>query len=106
MSDSKHDLDGDLQRALRARDPGAEFAPGVVAALAQARVQAGQRRRMLPRWLPLALAASAIAAVLMVRSDQRELEAQRGLAARTQAIEALRIASRSLDNARHLAIGD
>jgi len=105
VSDSKHDLDQELHRALRPRDPGPEFAQRVVIALAQSRAP-GAERRMLRRWLPLALAASAIAAVLIVRSDQRELEAQRGLAARAQAIEALRIASRSLDSARHLAIGD
>ena len=106
MSENKHDLEQDLRRALRPLDPGPEFAARVVAALAHSRARSAARRRMLQRWAPVALAASIIAAVLIVRSDQQQLDARRGELAREQTIQALRIASRNLDSARRLALGD
>jgi hypothetical protein len=96
------DLEEELRRALRPVDPGDEFTARVLARLAQepaparpAGVRAAPhgRRRL---WLPLGLAASLAAALLLRREwhEQRDLQ---GLQARQQLIEALRVTSQKLD---------
>lgn len=95
------DLEGELRRALRPVDPGEEFTARVLARVAQepaderpAGLRAAPDRRRL--WLPLTLAASLAAALIL----QREWHAQRDLQgpeARRQLIEALRVTSQKLD---------
>lgn len=104
MTDRQRDLERDLRRALRVRDPGPDFAPRVLAALGRA--PDARRRPRLARWMPVALAASVLLGLFIIRSDEHSLDAQRGLEARTQTLQALRIASENLESARRMAIGD
>ena len=79
-----------LRGALRPVDPDAGFADRV---LARIEVQRPPRRR----WqVPVALAASLILGVLLVNAWQAERE-RKGLQARAQLIEALRVTGEKLD---------
>ncbi|MGH8137627.1 MAG: hypothetical protein ACREVV_05460 [Steroidobacteraceae bacterium] len=97
------DLEDDLRKALRPVDPGEEFTARVLARAASQvtpELHAGTRpsravRRRLP-WVPVALAASFAAAVI-IGHEWRERREQEGLAARKELIEALRVTSRKLD---------
>jgi hypothetical protein len=98
------DLEEALRRALRPVDPGEQFTARVLArVLARVAQQphaerpagpAPDRRRRL--WLPLGLAASLAAALILRHAwhAQRDLQ---GLQARRQLIEALRVTSQKLD---------
>jgi len=97
------DLEEQLRRALRPVDPGEEFTARVLARVAheprEARPAGGPaapylRRRRL--WLPLALAAS-LAAVLIIRREGHAPRDLQGPEARRQLIEALRVTSQKLD---------
>jgi len=104
VSEKQTDLERDLRRALRPRDPGPQFTAQVSARLA--RRPRANRRQLIVRWAPVALAASVLAALLIIRSDEQALDAQRGLEARAQTLQALRIASENLASARRMALGD
>jgi hypothetical protein len=96
------DLEEQLRRALRPVDPGEEFTARVLARVAQepaperlagVRAAVYTRRRL---WLPLGLAAS-LAAALILRREWHEPRDLQGLQARQQLIEALRVTSQKLD---------
>jgi hypothetical protein len=57
-------------------------------------------RAFRSRWLPVALAASLIAALGIVQMRQRALEAMRANEARAQLLQALRIASDNINIVR------
>ena len=95
-----NDIERRLREALQPVDPEPDFTQRVMTAIAS-----GQpRRRLQPRtglpmqlrWLPVALAASAICAAVLVNAWHARHEKQ-GLEARQQLIEALRVTGRKLD---------
>jgi hypothetical protein len=90
------DFEERLRQALRPLDPGEDFTARVLARVA-ADVPARPARRLQRqlRWLPVALAASLVAVIVM-RIQYREREIQ-GLEARRQLIEALEVTSQKLD---------
>ena len=97
------DLEEQLRRALRPVDPGEPFTARVLARVAQeppderlagTRAAPDTRRRRL--WLPLGLAAS-LAAALILRREWHEPRDLQGPEARRQLIEALRVTSQKLD---------
>ena len=87
------DLEKRLRESLRPVEPPSGFANRVMT-----RIEAGARpssRRWRPTfWLPVALAASAILAVLVVHEHHKREE---GLQARQQLMEALRVTGEKLD---------
>jgi hypothetical protein len=96
-----------LQRALRHRRPGEDFANRVIARLDPAappasvtRLQSRRQRVFRSRWLPAALAACIIAAVGLVQLRQHALDAARATQARAQLLQALRIASDNINIVR------
>jgi len=102
------DLDKELREALRPLDPGADFTARVLARLAADPAAAATRgsrgARLVPRrrpWIPLALAASLVAG-LVLGVQWRERRELRGLQARRELIEALRVSSQKLDLAYRL----
>ena len=97
----------ELRQALRPVEPSANFAERVLARLPQDAApsasavtpidaRAGIRKRML-RWIPVALAASLVAAVLIRHEMQLREEIEQGRIAREQLMEALRVTSEKLD---------
>ncbi len=102
------DLERRLREALRPVDPGEDFTARVLARLAAEPAAAAGRghgsARLVPGrqlWIPLTLAASLVAAgVLGIQwRERREL---RGLEARRELIEALRVTNQKLDLAYRL----
>jgi hypothetical protein len=105
-----NEIEDQLRRALRPIDPNVGFADRVIAcieseseAAAKAPVdlapkRTAQRRSPFVRWVPLALAASTVLSVAIVHYT-REQDEQRGMEARRQLIEALRVTSDKLDAA-------
>ena len=95
-------LEQQLRAALRPVNPPEDFAAGVMARIAAERSVRRQRPRLLPRspaasgWLGFGLAASVVVAVLLGHSWQ-ERRMERGLEARRQLIEALRVTDEKLD---------
>ncbi len=102
MSD---DLDGRLRAALRPVDPGERFTASVLSHIAaeQARETRRAPTRTL-RWVYAGLAATLIVSVL-VTNEWQTRRTQRGLEARRQLLEALRVASDQLDIA-YRAVND
>lgn len=91
-----NDLDDYLREALRSVNPGDKFAQRVMSHIANGSTQSS---RSLPagfRWLSAAIAASAVLAVLITH-DWRVRHENRGLEAREQLIEALRVTGEKLD---------
>jgi len=99
-----NDIDEQLRAALRRVDPEQGFAQRVLA-----RIEVEQRQRRprfatrlpawLPtraRWLPVAVAASALLVAVLLNARQVRHERQ-GLEARQQLIDALRVAGEKLD---------
>ncbi len=91
-----NDLEKELRDALRHVDPAEGFTQRVMA-----RIEAGESRskRWLPlqvRWLPVALAASAIFGAVAMHA-WHERQQRQGLEARQQLIEALRVTGEKLD---------
>lgn len=102
------DLEKELREALRPVDPGEDFTARVLArvaaepATAAARASGASRRIPGQRlWVPLALAASFVA-VLVFGIQWHERRELRGLEARRELIEALRVSSQKLDLAYRL----
>jgi negative regulator of sigma E activity len=102
MSD---DLEKQLRESLRPIDPERGFADRVMARIeTERRSKRWMSRRWLSRpwvsppshWVPVALAASAILAVVLVHARHVQQERQ-GLEARQQLIEALRVTGEKLD---------
>jgi len=97
-----------LRRALRPKDAGEDFAGRVVSRLdASERASAvvtrpGSRRptALQARWIPVALAASAIAGVGLFQLRQHALDAERASQARAQLLQALSIASDNVNIVR------
>lgn len=100
-------FEDELRAALRPVEPSANFAERVLARLphdattnvreiAPRSTRTHLRRRVL-RWLPVAMAASLVAAVLVRHELQLREEIERGRLAREQLIEALRVTSEKLD---------
>ena len=97
------DLEKRLRSALRPVEPPPGFANRVMARLGEGEAPASrgwrQGRWFRPgvqpaRWLPLALAASMVIAVVLVHEHHKREE---GLQARQQLIEALRVTGEKLD---------
>jgi hypothetical protein len=123
-------LHDDLHRALKPVDPGPEFTARVLAAIeadarpegsrraddrtpdgrtfaarAEARRDGGRafRRQWARRaWMWPALAASLVGAVVGVRWFEVQRETERGLAARAQVMQALRLTTEKLNVAREV----
>ncbi|HTT06401.1 MAG TPA: hypothetical protein VMF64_14060 [Steroidobacteraceae bacterium] len=111
------ELEQALRRALKPREPDADFSSRVMSRLdAQRRDQqplnepaaasfpgvrrAGQRRQFR-RWsVPAALAACALVAVGLVQWRHESAERQRGVEARAQLLQALSIAGTQVNTAR------
>jgi hypothetical protein len=108
-------LEEDLRRAVRPVDPGPEFTARVLAAV-EADSHGGQssavadrapalayRRQWARRsWMWPALAASLVGAVAGARYFEVKRETERGLEARTQLMQALRVTSQKLAVAREV----
>jgi hypothetical protein len=91
-----NNLDDQLRSALRSVDPGEEFAPRVMARVAN---ESRRPWRSVPagyQWLSAALVAAVVFGVLMAHDRQVRRE-QQGLEARNQLIEALRVTGEKLD---------
>ena len=102
------DLEKELRQALRPVDPGEEFTARVLARVAAepaaATARASGAAPLMARqrlWIPLALAAS-LAAALVLGVQWHERRELRGLEARRELIEALRVSSQKLDLAYRL----
>ena len=111
-----NDIEDQLRKSLRHVEPPEGFADRVIARVeaesaagikkeSGAPIDLNERRAQRTRtpflrWFPLALAASAVLSVAIVQQS-REREEQRGLEARRQLIEALRVTSDKLDSAYH-----
>ncbi|MHB8815603.1 MAG: hypothetical protein ACYDAE_20390 [Steroidobacteraceae bacterium] len=97
-----------LHRALRPRQPGAEFSARVVARLDSGGTQSApvgdlysiRRRAFRSRWLPAALAACIIGGVGVFQVRQHALDAARANQARAQLMQALSIASDNVNIVR------
>jgi hypothetical protein len=95
----------ELHKALRPVDPGANFAERVLARLPQKQPVQLSRARRVWRWVPAAIAASIVAAVLIRHEWQLRRELEQGRIAREQLMEALRVTSEKLDVAYRAAQG-
>ena len=101
------DIEEQLRKALRPTDPPDGFADRVMANIRRERDTSDpiwNRKRNRPasvfaRWFPIALAASAVFGVGLVVHQTNEREERRGLEARRQLMEALRVTSDKLDSA-------
>jgi hypothetical protein len=102
------ELEKALQRALRLQHPAGDFSARVLARLdatgtpSAAVIPLASRRRRALRspWLPAALAACIIAGIGIVQMRQHAIDAARANQARTQLLEALRIASANVNLVR------
>ncbi|HTE40812.1 MAG TPA: hypothetical protein VK629_08275 [Steroidobacteraceae bacterium] len=96
MTDS---LEKSLHKTLEPVDPGEQFVSRVLARLSDqpAVLEARVPPRRVWRWIPFALAASLVAAVLVRHELQLREEVERGRVAREQLLEALRVTSEKLD---------
>ena len=97
------DLEKKLSQALRPVDPGEAFTARVLASVAGEK-RSTRKSAAAPTsglwsrlgWLPAALAASAVLAIVATHEWQAQRE-QAGIVARDQVIEALRMTSKKLD---------
>jgi hypothetical protein len=103
------EIENRLRRALRPIDAPADLADRILARLPERPVVVALPVREIKRgmgryWMPGALAASLVAAVLLgqnVAERRADSERQAGLAASRELMEALRVTSRKLDVAYH-----
>lgn len=102
-------LENELRRALRPVDPGDEFTRKVLARI-QDSSQPQRRKSGLPtrvaQWVPAALAASLLLAIIMKHDPPEEQMVAEGLRAREELIAALRVTSEKLDLAYHVVHHD
>lgn len=102
------ELERALHRALRPQGPGKDLSAQVVARLAAgaspppaaARRGFGRHPALRSRWLPVALAACLIAGVGLVQIRRHALDVARANQARAQLLQALSIASDSVNIVR------
>jgi len=101
------DLERRLRGALEAVDPGAGFAPGVLARIATEPQYPGRPARSgaVVSWLAFGLAASVILAVLLAHQWQVQ-RLEHGREARRQLIEALRVTDEKLNLASRAVNGE
>lgn len=93
------ELEQALRRALRARAPGENFIAEVMGRIEAA--PRADRRRPVRRWsVPASLAACALVAIGLVHWRQESADRQRGVEARAQLLQALRIAGAQVNSAR------
>lgn len=95
-------LENELRRALRPADPGDDFTRQVMARVrSQATVTQSRRRAPVShravQWLPAALAASLLVAIIVKHERVEQQTVQEGLRAREQLLQALRVTSEKLD---------
>jgi hypothetical protein len=105
----------ELRQALRPIEPSANFAERLLARLPQVAAPSASAatpidartglRKHVMRWIPAALAASLVAAVLVRHELQLRDEIEQGRIAREQLMEALRVTSEKLDVA-YRAVND
>jgi anti-sigma-K factor RskA len=94
-----NDLDDELRAALRPVDPGERFTRSVLARVAEASTRSSQVPRLPAttwRWASAALAISLVMGVLVAHQWQVR-RTQRGLEARRELIQALRLTGEKLD---------
>jgi hypothetical protein len=96
-----------LHRALRPRQPGADFAERVVSSLDSSGTEPSsvtrldsRRHRGFRYWLPAALAACLIGGVGLIQLRQHALDTARATQARAQLLQALSIASDNVNIVR------
>jgi anti-sigma factor RsiW len=98
----RDDLEEQLRHALRPIEPGEAFTERMLARLdrdtshSRSRFRWPRSARRRAAWIPVALAASVVAAVLF-RHELLQRREERGIEAREQLIEALRVTSQKLD---------
>jgi hypothetical protein len=90
------DFEKELREALRPVDPAAGFADRVISRIERERPSRRGWRPRKSHWVPVALAASAVLAAVLVREWEVHRERQ-GLEARAQLIDALRVTGEKLD---------
>jgi hypothetical protein len=90
------DLERKLREALRPVDPEDGFADRVLSRLERERRLPRRQWRRKPLWMGVALAASAVLAVIGVHEWQAHRERE-GLEARAQVLDALRVTGEKLD---------
>jgi hypothetical protein len=90
------DLEKILREALRPVDPEDGFADRVMSRLERERRPPRRERHRKPLWMAVALAASAVLAVIGVHEWQAHRERE-GLEARAQVLDALRVTGEKLD---------
>jgi hypothetical protein len=95
-----------LRRTLRPVHPGDEFVDAVLGRIegSPAPAQPAGRLAHAPRWLPVSLAACALAAVGLLHWQQASVARVRGIQARGQLLQALSIASTKVNTARAAVI--
>jgi hypothetical protein len=97
-----------LRRALQVKGPGEDFAGRIVSRVSSSDAQLASVTRLRTRrarwirspWLPAALAACIIAGIALVEMRQHALDTQRADQARAQLLQALSIASDSVNAVR------
>lgn len=94
-------LERELREALRSKDPGEDFTRKVMAHIdSQAKQPRTPKHSVAPRalqWLPAAMAASLLMAIVIKHEPAEPPSAQQGLHAREQLLHALRVTSEKLD---------
>lgn len=102
-------LENALRRALRPDDPGDDFTRNVMARVRSQVVTPPPARRAavaqrVVHWLPAALAASLLAAIIVKHERVEQQTVQEGLRAREQLLQALRMTSEKLDLAYEVVL--
>ena len=94
-----NDLEDSLRAALRPVDPGEKFTMGVLARIADESTRTLAARRpyaTVLRWTSVALAVSLVMGILVAR-ELRMRHTQRGLQARAELLQALKLTGEKLD---------
>jgi len=91
-----NNLEVQLRGALRAVDPGEEFAQRVLSRIAHDSTRSRRFAKARYQWFPAALAAAVVLGFLITHDRQMRRE-QQGLEARKELLEALRVTGAKLD---------